>query len=98
MDAFDRRTFMRGALATAGGVLASGSLGTLLAEAAGAAKPDFHALAPVADLRDGTVRLHLPSGFHYRSFHDTDTVGTPPPPITLDDGTVLPGRHDGMAA
>ena len=28
----------------------------------------------------------------YRSFHDTEQ------PVTLDDGTVLPGRHDGMAA
>ncbi len=49
-------------------------------------------LAPVADARDGIVRLHLPPGFSYRSFHDTET------PVTLDDGTVLPGRHDGMAA
>ena len=44
------------------------------------------------DLRDGIVRLRLPSGFQYRSFHDTEQ------PVTLDDGTVLPGRHDGMAA
>ena len=43
--------------------------------------------------RDGRVRLHLPPGFQYRSFHDTDG-----PPIVLDDGTVLPGRHDGMGA
>ena len=33
-----------------------------------------------------------PEGFHYRSFHDTET------PVTLPDGTALPGRHDGMAA
>jgi secreted PhoX family phosphatase len=38
------------------------------------------------------VRLHLPEGFAYRSFHDTEQ------PITLDDGTLLPGRHDGMGA
>ena len=50
------------------------------------------ALGPVPDLRDGVVRLHLPAGFQYRSFHDTEQ------PVTLDDGTVLPGRHDGMAA
>ena len=38
------------------------------------------------------MRLHLPPGFQYRSFHDTEQ------PITLDDGTRLPGRHDGMGA
>ena len=59
-------------------------------------------LDPVADLRDGVVRLHLPRGSAYRSFHDTDTLFPAPPapqvqpPIVLDDGTVLPGRHDGM--
>jgi secreted PhoX family phosphatase len=50
-------------------------------------------LRPVPDQRDGVVRLWVPRGFNYRSFHDTDG-----PPITLDDGTTLPGRHDGMAA
>ena len=65
-----------------------------LLEPASAAKPNFHALGPVADLRDGIVRLHLPPGFQYRSFHDTDG-----PPVLIDGGaTVLPGRHDGMAA
>jgi secreted PhoX family phosphatase len=43
-------------------------------------------------MRDGQVRLWLPSGFEYRSFHDTEQE------VVLDDGTVLPGRHDGMAA
>ncbi len=38
------------------------------------------------------VRLWLPAGFQYRSFHDTEF------PVTLSDGTALPGRHDGMAA
>lgn len=50
------------------------------------------ALRPVPDHRDGVVRLHLPRGFEYRSFHDTAD------PVTLADGTRLPGRHDGMAA
>jgi len=49
-------------------------------------------LVPVKDRRDGVVRLHLPRGFQYRSFHHTDR------PVVLDDGTVLPGRHDGMGA
>ncbi|MDQ3030355.1 MAG: PhoX family protein, partial [Actinomycetota bacterium] len=46
----------------------------------------------IPDERDGVVRLHLPRGFHYRSFHDTEF------PVTLDDGTLLPGRHDGMGS
>src|SRR4029450_8753241 len=49
-------------------------------------------LQPIPDLRDGAVRLWLPAGFAYRSFHDTEF------PVVLDDGTALPGRHDGMAA
>ena len=93
MAQLDRRTFLKRAAATAGAV----ALGPFqafagLANVAGK-KPDFRTLGPVADLRDGVVRLHLPQGFQYRSFHDTDG-----PPIILGDGTVLPGRHDGMAA
>ena len=42
------------------------------------------------DLADGTVRLHLPEGFQYRSFAVT---GTP-----SSDGIITPPRHDGMAA
>jgi uncharacterized protein len=49
-------------------------------------------LVPVRDKRDGLVRLHLPRGFQYRSFHDTGGR------VVLDDGTVLPGNHDGMGA
>jgi hypothetical protein len=82
-------------VATTGGVLVSGPLQTLLADVV-SASPDGP-LAAVADLRDGIVRLHLRPGFQYRSFHDTDLL-TGAPPITLDDGTLLPGRHDGMAA
>ena len=104
MSSIDRRVFLKGAVATTGGVLVGGSLQTLLASAAQAAPPDrFRVLGPVADLRDGKVRLHLPPGFRYRSFHDTDTApdnipNDPHPPVVLDDGTLLPGRHDGMAA
>ena len=99
---------MRGAVATTGGVLVSGSLQALLSTPV-SAKPRPEVLAPVADLRDGIVRLHLPRGFQYRSFHDLDTLlAAPPPPappvplvqppVILEDGTVLPGRHDGMGA
>jgi secreted PhoX family phosphatase len=103
MSGIGRRAFLQGAVATTGGVLVSGPLERLLGTTAGAAPPS-NELAPVADLRDGVVRLWLPSGFKYRSFHDTDTLLPPPPapqvqpPVILDDGTVLPGRHDGMGA
>lgn len=95
MGSFDRRSFLRGAAATTGGVLVSGPLQALVASTAHARPPHdkFLTLGDVADLRDGRVRLQLPPGFQYRSFHDTDGA-----PVILSDGTVLPGRHDGMAA
>ena len=58
--------------------------------AAALGAPAFRGLRATPDLRDGKVRLHLPEDFSYRSFHDTES------PVTLDDGTVLPGaprRH-----
>ena len=91
----ERRTLLKsaGAAALVGGPFAG--LVPHAEAAAGAAKgrPTPGApLGPVPDLRDGKVRLHLPAGFQYRSFHDTES------PVTLDDGTRLPGRHDGMGA
>jgi secreted PhoX family phosphatase len=89
----DRRTFLKGAAATAGVAALGGPFSGFVNVAQGASqKPSFRTLRPVQDERDDVVRLWLPDGFSYRSFHDT-TV-----PITLDDGTALPGRHDGMAA
>ncbi|HEY8546343.1 MAG TPA: alkaline phosphatase PhoX [Acidimicrobiales bacterium] len=94
MPRLDRRRFLAGtataATATALGAAGAGPFaGFLAGPAAAAPRPT---LGPVPDARDGVVRLHLPPGFAYRSFHDTTE------PVTLDDGTVLPGRHDGMAA
>jgi len=89
VNRIDRRTFLAGSAAAAGAALA-GPFAGFVAGPAGATRRS--PLAPVADLRDGAVRLWLPDGFQYRSFHDTEQ------PVTLDDGTVLPGRHDGMAA
>lgn len=85
----DRRTLLKtGIAATAAGPFAG-----LVAAPAEARKPQRpRGLHPVRDQRDGKVRLHLPRGFQYRSFHDTEQ------PVELDDGTQLPGRHDGMAA
>ena len=92
MAKFSRRSLLQAAAATTGGVILSGGLDNMIAQAAGG-KPAKLALQPVADLRDGIVRLNLPSDFQYRSFHDNDG-----PPVVLTDGTVLPGRHDGMGA
>src|SRR5512139_1180977 len=94
MAGIDRRTALRGAAAILGGT----ALGPFAGFAArGEAAPAQHdrprpTLGPVPDHRDGAVRLWLPDGFQYRSFHDTEV------PVVLDDGTRLPGRHDGMAA
>ena len=40
------------------------------------------------------VRLALPAGFQYRSFQPSSRTA----PLILEDGSKLPGRHDGMAA
>lgn len=84
-----RRTLLKTGLAAA----AAGPFAGLVTSPAGARRPARPLdLVPVKDHRDGEVRLHLPRGFNYRSFHDTSS------PVTLDDGTQLPGRHDGMGA
>jgi secreted PhoX family phosphatase len=87
----NRRQLLRGAAAVGAGLAAGPFTGFA---ARGGADPveERRELVPLADLRDGQVRLHLPEGFTYRSFHDTEYA------VTLDDGTVLPGRHDGMGA
>jgi hypothetical protein len=92
MRQIERRTLLKGAAATAGAAILGGPFQGFVARAAGAAKPPSPTLQPIADLRDGQVRLHLPQGFQYRSFHDTEFA------VTLNDGTVLPGRHDGMGS
>ena len=87
-----RRTFFK---LGAGAAIAGGPFAGFVNSPAGAsalATQPTVGLVPVADERDGVVRLHLPEGFKYRSFHDTEQ------PVTLDDGTRLPGRHDGMGA
>ena len=82
----------RGGGATA---LTGGPFAGFIARVAAANEVDLGPLGPVADDRDGKVRLHLPEGLSYRSFHDTDTQGLP---IFLDDGSRLQGRHDGMGS
>jgi len=93
MTAIHRRTFLRGAGAAAGAAVLGGPFLGFAAQAnAISSKPKFRGLRAVMDERDDAERLWLPEGFHYRSFHDTEF------PVTLDDGTALPGRHDGMGA
>lgn len=91
----ERRTLLKGAV---GGAFLAGPFQGFVAGAANARPVTAGAaarpagLVPVRDHRDQVVRLHLPRGFQYRSFHDTES------PVVLDDGTALPGRHDGMGA
>jgi uncharacterized protein len=94
MSNLSRRTFLAGSAAAAAGAALAGPFQGYVAHAGAAvgapASPGYGPLAPVADARDGVVRLDLPAGFSYRSFHTRGTV--------LGDGSVLPARHDGMAA
>src|SRR5262245_43536255 len=93
MVQIDRRTFLKGAAASAGATALGGPFAGFASGAlAASSKPASRSLRPTPDERDGAVRLWLPTGFSYRSFHDTEA------PVILDDGTLLPGRHDGMGA
>ncbi len=94
MAGLSRRTFLQGGIGAAAGAAAlAGPFQGFLARAGAAPPPLDVVLGPIPDERDGTtVRLWLPAGFKYRSFHDTEAT------VTLTDGTTLPGRHDGMAA
>jgi secreted PhoX family phosphatase len=90
---WDRRTLLKTGLAAA--AVAGGPFAGFVNAPAGAVKPSprpLEGLRAVKDERDGTVRLHVPKGFRYRSFHDTEQ------PVELPDATLLPGRHDGMGA
>lgn len=92
MMVIKRRSLLGGA-AVAGGLFAAGPFSGFLArESAPPQPPSRIKLAPTADLRDGVARLWVPEGFAYRSFHDTEW------PVVLDDGSRLPGSHDGMGA
>ncbi|CAN5589831.1 DUF839 domain-containing protein [soil metagenome] len=97
MSSMDRRALLRRAAATAAGAsLAAGPFQGFFTSAAAASparagRPlGYGPLRRVTDLRDGQVRLLLPDGFSYRSFDPTGA--------SLTDGTLIPGRHDGMAA
>ena len=99
MTELDRRSFLkRGAAASAGAAVLGGPFAGFVAAPAAARRRGPHDPDPVLvdtpDMADGVVRLSLPAGFQYRSFQPSSRTA----PLILDDGSKLPGRHDGMAA
>ena len=94
MTTIDRRTLLRGAAVTAGGAVVGGPLAGFLALPAQAdrSRPDFRHLRAIPDQRDGVVRLWLPEGFSYRSFHDT-TDPTDPGLVRRDPDPRAARRH-----
>ncbi len=93
MTTLDRRRFLGGAAAAAGGLALAGPLAALSARAAHAEPTTTGGYGPVSpkpDQRDGVARLALPDGFAYASF---GLVGS-----TMSDGRPTPSAHDGMAA
>ncbi len=89
-----RRAFLGSAAAAAIGASIAGPFHGFVAHAAPGARgrpgAGYGDLFPVADKRDGAMRLELPRGFQYRTFHHAGGA--------LGDGTVIPGFHDGMGA
>jgi secreted PhoX family phosphatase len=87
----DRRTFLRSV--AVGGVGLALPLTGLAARRAHGFVPRFEhgygPIAPVADRTTGLPLLKLPAGFSYQSFGWSGDV--------MDDGTLTPDRHDGMA-
>lgn len=95
MTNVSRRGFLAGSAAIAAGASIAGPFQGFVAHAALSAErrrsDGYGPLGPVEDQRDGVIRLDLPDGFSYRSFHVTGET-------LSGDGSKLPGRHDGMAA
>ena len=76
-DRVSRRALLRGGVGAAAGVaVLGGPFRGFVALANGAPRqtPNWRDLRAIPDLRDGDgqVRLWLPEGFEYRSFHDTE--------------------------
>ncbi|MEM8814602.1 MAG: alkaline phosphatase PhoX [Pseudomonadota bacterium] len=88
-----RRAFLRNTAAAAGGIALAGPLTELEARQVGGYRPSprhgYGELAPVPDDNTGLPLLKLPKGFRYESFGWTGDL--------MDDGTLTPDRHDGMA-
>lgn len=88
----ERRRFLAGAATLTAAGIAGPFAGVAQAGVNGGlrAGSGYGPLRPVADARDGQVRLNLPEGFGYRSFNAAGE--------TFTDGSTVPGKHDGMAA
>jgi len=84
-----RRSFLRSGSATLGTLAVIGPLSGFDACRGPRPQHGYGPLAPVADLTTGLPLLALPQGFTCQSFGWT---GDP-----MDDGTLTPDRHDGMA-
>jgi len=93
----DRRGFLRGSLAIAGGAVAAGPFAALTARAAGSdpydggVSPDNGGYGPLTEVT-GSGDLLVPEGFTAVRF---GTVGTP---MSNPAASPTPGGHDGMAA
>src|SRR5687768_10019560 len=87
-----RRTLLRGAAGTALGLAFAGPYRGFVAHAQRGFPrvAGYGDLVPVADENGGAIRLELPSGFKYRTFHPRGTA--------IPGDSSLPGRHDGMGA
>ncbi|MDT0274783.1 PhoX family protein [Blastococcus goldschmidtiae] len=110
-SSLDRRKFLqRGAVVTAGTLLAGGTH-ALTAHGALAApgrrgqqvkapnNGGYGAIVPATDRTTGEQLLWLPAGFEYASFgHEASFAAPRGLPTTGSDGYPTPGRHDGMAA
>ena len=91
-----RREFLKNALtvvtAAAGASLPAMHSMNLLAASGRRSAPKgrggYGPLLPVADARDGVVRIALPEGFEYRTFS--------PAGVIMSDGNRVPLAHDGM--
>jgi secreted PhoX family phosphatase len=84
-----RRAFLQTGSATLGSLVVVGPLLGLGSCEGPRPGNGFGPIAPVADRTTGLPLLKLPAGFAYQSFGWT---GDP-----MDDGTLTPDRHDGMA-
>ena len=89
----DRRSFLKKGALTATGIALASPFHNLFLRRVHAGVPaevgDLGPLVPTADQTTGLNLLKLPEGFSYKSFGWTGDL--------MDDGTLTPNRHDGMA-
>ena len=96
----DRRAFLAGGAAAAGGIAIGAPFKALVAKGRDSrddrdnrgrrgCSPDYGPLSPVNDQTTGLPLLMLPDGFEYLTLGWT---GDP-----MSDGSLTPGAHDGMA-